>query len=174
MDHEDQSPNPATFGHLLHLRHSFHCMLTTWWLHGIIRFTFQTNISVFLFYRHKLLVPKSAVKALTSSKQRSYCFLWLSFSIDRAEFSACRDKSHTDNLYEWQQLCMFLCRQWTYGYHKSKLLTLLMRKLLWCLQDFKSSQISLEACCEPICKGKRGPSFESELLAVCCRSFLPW
>lgn len=30
--------------------------------------------------------------AHTSSRQRSYCFLWLSFSTDRAEFSTCADK----------------------------------------------------------------------------------
>lgn len=37
----------------------------------------------------------TAEPSLTSSRQRSYCFLWLSFSTDRAEFSACRSKTHT-------------------------------------------------------------------------------
>lgn len=46
------------------------------------------SVNVWLLYKWE----HSAVKALTSSKQRSYCFLWLSFSSDKAEFSACRYK----------------------------------------------------------------------------------
>lgn len=43
---------------------------------------------------------------LTSSRQRSYCFLWLSFSIDSAEFSAWADKTQTDKLRELLQLLL--------------------------------------------------------------------